>query len=77
MKRLFGGIMVAVGVLLMTGSGLCSLAVIGSSLQAGSRGDLSIIPLALIVGAIPFGMGFVGVWFGRTLIREADDDAPG
>ena len=77
MKRLFGGILIAVGVLMMTGSGLCTLAVITGSL-ANRATDLTIVPLALFVGAIPFALGLGLLTIGRSFVREAaEDDASG
>ncbi|HEX6741884.1 MAG TPA: hypothetical protein VF079_08855 [Sphingomicrobium sp.] len=70
MKEIFGGILLAVGILVAGASGLCSLVVLfgfGSS-------DLSMIPLVLVVGGIPFAIGF-GIGFGGwALIKSARRD---
>ena len=68
MRRLLGGILLAVGLLVMTGSGLCSLAVILSVLGSGDRGG---IPFVLLIGGIPFAGGFGLFWWGVRLIRSA------
>ena len=74
MKKLLGGILVSVGVLIMTGSGLCSLAVIGGALGSGNIGSaLSMIWVPAIVGGVPALVGFGLLKFGRRLVREADD----
>ena len=59
----------AVGILIAGASGLCSLAVL---FGGGVRGrDLSMFPLVLMIGGIPFAVG-VGIAFGGcALIRSA------
>lgn len=73
MKRLLGGILVAVGVLMMTGSGICTITVITGSF-ANSKTDLSIIPLAVFVGAIPFVVGFALFRVGRKCLQESAEE---
>ena len=72
MKEVFGGILIAVGILIAGASGLCSLAVLfGGGL---ARESLSMFPLVLMIGGIPFAAG-VGIAFGgRALIRSARKD---
>jgi hypothetical protein len=68
MKRLFGGILLAVGVLIAGASGLCSLVVLFSGGLGG--GSLSMVPLVALIGGIPAAIG-VGLAFGgRALIRS-------
>lgn len=70
MKKLLGGILYAVGILLMTGSGLCSLAVI----VTGLSDDPNMIAMAwlpLLIGGVPFALGFGAFALGRSMIREA------
>jgi hypothetical protein len=67
MIKLFGGLLLGVGILLMTGSGICSLAVLGMGLsQGGSVATASSLGLVLLFGGIPFAMGFglfrLGLW---------------
>jgi hypothetical protein len=72
MKQFFGGLLLAVGILIMTGSGLCTLVVIGIGLSGGMTANdaLSALPIPLIVGGVPFIIG-VGLFFlGRNLSRE-------
>lgn len=67
MIKLFAGILLATGILLMTGSGLCSLAVIIGSMPNGGGG---IVWLALIIGGVPFSLGFGLFAWGRKLLRD-------
>jgi hypothetical protein len=71
MKQFFGGLLLAIGILIMTGSGLCTLWIIGMGLSSMQIGEaLSALPLPLIVGGVPFALG-VGLFFiGRNLLRE-------
>ena len=70
MKQIFGGILLAVGILIAGASGLCSLAV----LFGGGGTDFSMLPLVLTIGGIPFAIGF-GIGFGGwALIRSARKD---
>ncbi|MFA5964937.1 MAG: hypothetical protein WC804_13045 [Sphingomonas sp.] len=72
MKQFFGGLLLAIGILIMTGSGLCTIVVIGMGLSSGITVTeaLSALPLPLIVGGVPFVAG-VGLFFiGRNLARE-------
>jgi len=66
-RKLVGGIMLAVGILVMTGSGLCSAAVLFAG--GGAMGSASL--LVLIVGGLPFVSGFGLFAWGRKLIRAA------
>ena len=71
MKQIFGGILIAVGILIAGASGLCSLAVLFGGLGAS---DLSMLPLVLIVGGIPFAIGCgigIGGW---ALIKSGRRD---
>lgn len=69
-RRLVGGVLIAVGILIMTGSGLCSLAIIVSVI--GSRSPESGIAfLALLIGGLPFASGLAMFLRGRHLIRAA------
>ena len=67
MKRLFGGILLAVGILIMTGSGLCSLAVIFG--MPGALNTTALL-LPLIIGGVPFGLGFGLFYVGKNLMRR-------
>jgi hypothetical protein len=69
MKQLFGGLLLGVGILIMTCSGLCSLVVVFMGLGEAMR-DPSIIMLPLLVGGIPFAIGFGLFWGGRALLRQ-------
>jgi len=75
MKKLFGGILLAAGILIGGASGLCSLAFLVMGLAEPSGGYvLSTLPLVAIVGGIPLGIG-VGLFFGgRAILRSARED---
>jgi hypothetical protein len=76
MKQLFGGLLLGVGLLIMTCSGLCSLVVVVLGFGQAVN-DPSIIMLPLLVGGIPFAIGFGLFWGGRALLRQdARDRAP-
>lgn len=75
MNRLFGGLLLAVGILLMTVSGLCSAAVIVAGLSdAVKEPDLFIYPL--IFGGIPLAIGFGLFKWGGWLLRQDEPAAP-
>ncbi|WP_421838606.1 hypothetical protein [Novosphingobium sp.] len=74
MKRLFGGLLQAAGILIMLTSGLCTVAVIGMTLTEVVR-DPSMIAagwVPLLFGGIPFMAGFGLFRWGRSLRREHD-----
>ena len=71
MKQFVGGLLLAIGILMMTGSGLCTLWIIGAGLSSMRIGEaLAALPIPLIVGGIPFAIG-LGMFFGgRALLRD-------
>lgn len=77
-KTLFGGLLGGIGILVMTCSGLCSLAVAAFSL-AGN--DLAMVARMILIiavcGGVPFAIGFGLLALGRALVRggRAADDA--
>jgi hypothetical protein len=73
MRSLFGGLLLGVGILIMTCSGLCSLVVVFMGFGEAMR-DPSIIILPLLVGGIPFAIGFGLFWWGRWLLRTVRND---
>ncbi|CAN7273150.1 hypothetical protein [Caulobacter sp. LjRoot300] len=66
--RLFGALLMGVGVLMMTLCGLCSLAALvftgGSGSEAGGM-----LLLVLVIGGVPIAVGFGIFWLGRWLRR--------
>jgi hypothetical protein len=68
MKTLFGGILLAIGILIAGASGLCSLAVL---FGGGFGGNAGILPLVLVIGGIPFAVGAALGFGGWSLIRQA------
>jgi hypothetical protein len=75
MKKLFGGLLLAAGILIGGASGLCSLVFIVMGLSEGAGGfGLGILPMVLMIGGIPFAIG-VGLFFGgRALLRSAREE---
>ena len=74
MKQLFGGILVAVGILIAGASGLCSLAVLFGS---GAMTGLSMLPLVFVIGGLPLALGVLIALGGRSLIRQAREERGG
>jgi len=71
MKTFFGGILLAIGILIAGASGLCTVVFFVTTAGHGAAGAF---PLMLIVGGIPFAIG-LGLFFaGRALIRMDRDD---
>ncbi len=73
MTRLFGGLLIAIGILVMTSTGLCSLYVIIAGFVAAMREpELFLFPL--IFGGVPFVIGLGLYRWGRWLLRRAEAD---
>lgn len=70
--KIFGGIIIAVGILIAGASGLCSIAIL---MDSGEFAGPGMWPLVLIVGGIPFAIGVGLVLAGRSVIRSADRTA--
>ena len=76
MKRLFGGLLLAAGILIGGASGLCTLVFLGTGLTDGGGDEffLGILPLILLIGGIPIAIG-IGLFFGgRALLRLAREE---
>jgi hypothetical protein len=71
MKQVFGGILIAIGVLIAGGSGLCSLMVLFSS---GEMSGFGMWPAVLLFGGVPFAAGVGMIFAGRALILSARQD---
>jgi hypothetical protein len=65
--RLFGALLMAVGVLMMTLCGLCSLVFLVSVLGSGGGDAGGMLALALIFGGVPIAVGFGIFALGRSL----------
>jgi hypothetical protein len=74
MKSFFGGLLLAVGILVAGVSGLCSLVllVVGATEPSGLA---DILPIVLPVGGIPFAVGLGLFFLGRSMIRAAGLEA--
>jgi hypothetical protein len=68
MKSLFGGILLAVGILIGGASGLCSLVMLVSG---GVSEPMTTLPLVLLIGGPPIAIGVGLAIGGRALIRQA------
>jgi hypothetical protein len=77
-RRFFGAILIAVGVLIAVLAGGCTLLVLGFSFM--QKGDaMTVIPMALLFGLPNFAIG-LGLYFGgRALYRDPKPraDRPG
>ena len=72
MKAFFGGVLLAIGILIAGGSGLCTIIFdIMALSEARSAEGLSFIMLSLLVGGIPFVIGLGFFFWGRWLLRRA------
>jgi|tagenome__1003787_1003787.scaffolds.fasta_scaffold18011097_1 hypothetical protein len=70
MKGIFGGVLMAIGILIAGASGLCSVAVLFSSGGMALQ-DASMLPAVLLMGGIPLAFGVTLAYIGRMLVREA------
>ena len=70
MKTFFGGLLLAVGILIAGASGLCSLTILGMGLTE-SGGMVMMLPMVAVVGGIPFAFGLALFFGGRALLRQA------
>jgi len=69
MRKFFGGLLLAVGILIAGLSGLCSLASL-ISLASSGPGEFSSLGLVALFGGIPFLIGAALIWIGRALLRD-------
>ena len=70
--RLFGALLMAVGVLMMTLCGLCSLVFVISTAGSGGGEAGGMLLLVLVIGGVPIAIGFGIFWLGRWLRRPRD-----
>jgi hypothetical protein len=75
MTRLFGGLLLGIGLLVMTCSGICSLVVIIAGFSEAMR-EPSVIMLPLLIGGVPFVIGLALFFWGRALLRNTNDRHP-
>lgn len=74
--RLFGAMLMVVGGLVVTLSGLCSaLVIVGSVVSALTRpspaaGLVQLAPIVLVFGGLPIGLGLVAFLVGRSFRRR-------
>jgi hypothetical protein len=70
MTRFFGGLLLGIGILIMTCSGLCSLVVIVMGFPAAVQ-EPTVVFIPLIFGGLPFALGFGVFKGGQALLRNA------
>ena len=73
MMKFFGGLLMALGILIATLSGLCSAFFLVTSFT-GSGGEFSgtmILPFVAVLGGLPFLSGIGLFFWGRWLLRRA------
>jgi hypothetical protein len=71
MRQLFGGCLLAVGILIAGVSGLCSIGLLMNGIVVDPLGVLGAI---LFYGGIPFAIGLGLAIAGRRIIRSARDE---
>jgi len=72
MKRFFGGLLLAIGILIAGASGLCTIVFdIMALSETRSAEGLSFVVMSLFVGGIPFVVGLGLIFWGRWLLRSA------
>jgi hypothetical protein len=79
MQTLFGGILLAIGILIAGASGLCTIVFVGSMIVDATHGPGgtgavgNLLGVATIVGGIPFAIGLGLIFAGLSLIRGERD----
>jgi len=71
MKGFFGGVLLAIGILIAGASGLCTIIFDIMALSVVHSDGLSFVALSLFVGGIPFVVGVGLLLWGRWLLRRA------
>ena len=80
--QFFGVLLIAVGALVATLCGLCTLVVIGISVATPSSngpqdyGGGGMIPVALLLGGVPAIFGGLMIWGGIALLRSGRKAPP-
>jgi hypothetical protein len=77
MKQLFGGILLAIGILIAGASGLCSLVMLfggGFGGEVGLSSFMEMLPLVALFGGIPMVAGAGIATGGWALLRSARRD---
>lgn len=75
--RTLCGILIAAGVLIAGLSGLCSVMVILSAMPLSPMDLREGLPIVLLVGGVPFGIGVLAIWGGMRLLRKGREDGIG
>jgi ABC-type branched-subunit amino acid transport system permease subunit len=69
--RFLGVLLIAVGALMAGLCGLCTLAIVGSTLlqSNGQAESLAYLPIVLLLGGAPTVFGLLAIWAGVVLVR--------
>jgi hypothetical protein len=71
MKEMFGGILIAMGILIAGLSGLCSAAFFLMAMGGGGGDIAAATGVIMVVGGLPFAFGLALFFGGKALIRTA------
>lgn len=71
MMRFFGGLLLAVGILIAGGSGICSLAVLFDSSEYGG---MQMLPAVALFGGIPLALGAGIAFAGWAMLKKAREE---
>lgn len=74
MTKFFGGLLMAIGILIATLSGLCSAFFLLTMLTSSGGGEFSGVPMLMmiaVIGGLPFLSGVGLFYWGRWLLRLA------
>lgn len=72
MKRLFGGLLLGIGILVMTCSGLCSLYFLVAGFSAAIESP-ALLGFPLVFGGVPFAIGFGLFKWGQSLLKRSSE----
>lgn len=70
MSRLFGGLLLGIGILIMTCSGLCSLVAVVIGFPAVLQAPVMIL-MPIFFGGLPFAIGFGLFKWGQQLLKQS------
>jgi len=74
MKRLFGGILQAVGALIAGLSGLCSFFSLIGAMSNLSNGGIMGLGMVLLFGGPPLAIGLALFAWGKSILRDLEED---
>lgn len=74
--RIFGAILMAIGILIAGVSGLCSLFIIGAGIFDGSGQVGDALGMVAIFGLVPFAIGALMIFVGYKITKSDDRSMP-